>query len=160
MAAFERLVRKHERPLLNFFRRSGVTTDAEDMAQDTFVRLYRSRRSYRPTAKFTTFLYTIARHVRIDAARKARRIETLRQTIRDEGGEASGETPAAVPGARLDADTVLNRLPEKLRETVVLSVFQGLKYDEIAKVLGIPVGTVKSRMFLAMERMRAEMNDA
>lgn len=159
MAAFERLVRKHERPLLNFFRRLGVTTDAEDLAQETFVRLFKARTRYRPTAKFTTFLYTIARHVRIDAARKARRTEALRQSVREEVESAAGGDDGGAPGARLDAAAAMERLPEKLRETVVLSVFQGLKYDDIARILRIPVGTVKSRMFLAMERMRAELHE-
>ena len=70
--AFSALVRKHERPLANFFARSDAA-DVEDLAQQAFLKLWRTRRGYRPTAKFTTFLYLLARQVLIDSARAAQR---------------------------------------------------------------------------------------
>ncbi|MBP7830881.1 MAG: RNA polymerase sigma factor [Kiritimatiellae bacterium] len=148
------LVRRHQGPLLNFFRRMGACTDAEDAVQETFIRVYNYRDRYRPTAKFTTFLYTVARHVRNDLLRKVMRREALVERI---SAEPEATPPAPGPGGvawRLDIHAALARLPEKLRGVVVLGVYQGLRQEEIAAVLGIPLGTVKSRMFNALERLK------
>jgi RNA polymerase sigma-70 factor (ECF subfamily) len=152
-SAFTALVKRHQGPLLNFFHRMSVYTDAEDLVQETFVRLFNYRARYRPTAKFTTFLYTIARHVWVDLIRKTARKEALVENLKmdrpsqDDGG--MGRT-----FARLDAQSALERLPEKLRSVVVLSLYQGLRYEEISVVLGIPTGTVKSRMFNALSQLK------
>jgi len=151
--AFACLVRRHHQPLLNFFARLGAYTAAEDLAQETLVRLFKYRRRYRPSAKFTTFLYTVARHVWIDALRKTRRTETLAGRLREEP-RASHDGGMDRARWRLDAQAALERLPEKLRGVVVLAVCQGLSYEEVAAILKIPVGTVKSRMFLAVRQLR------
>ena len=67
--AFRQLVERHQRPLLNFFARMGASTTSEDLAQETFIRLWNYRTKYKPAAKFTTFLYTLARHVWLDVVR-------------------------------------------------------------------------------------------
>lgn len=151
--AFEPLVRRHRQPLLNFFARMGAYRDAEDMAQDTFVRVFRYRRRYRPRAKFTTFLYTVARHVWLDALRKARRRDAGLAKLEAEQPPADDRTGRQA-GLRLDVRAALDSLPEKLRAVVVLAVYQGLRYEEIARILRVPAGTVKSRMFTAMGRLR------
>jgi RNA polymerase sigma-70 factor (ECF subfamily) len=156
--AFACLVRRHQQPLLNFFARMGAYTDAEDLAQETLVRVFRYRDRYRPTAKFTTFLYTVARHVRLDALRASRRRDARQEAARAEAEEATDGGMGAVQ-ARMDVQPALDRLPEKLRSVIVLSVQQGLKHEEIAEVLGIPVGTVKSRMFHAFERLRKDLDE-
>ena len=157
--ALAALVRRHQAPLLNFFRRLGVGThDAEDLVQETMVRVFRCRHRYAHRAKFTTFLYRIARHAWIDRWRKANRRPLLEQAAGAEA-EPADATSARRMGDRLDAPTALGRLPEKLRTVIVLSIYQGLPYEEIAKTLRIPVGTVKSRVFLAMERLREVMKD-
>lgn len=156
--AFACLVRRHQQPLLNFFYRMGAYNDAEDLAQDTFVRLYRYRKRWRPRAKLTTFLYTLARHVWIDALRKRKRGEQFREQWKehadtvDEGGHAALR-------ARLDVSQALAALPEKLRDVVVLSVYQGMRYRDIGAILKIPEGTVKSRMFLAMNRLKEVLGE-
>lgn len=152
------LMRRYQGPLLNFFRRMGACTDAEDAVQETFIRVYNYRDRYRPTAKFTTFLYTVARHVRHDLLRKVMRREALveRITAEPEGEPAPGPSGLAL---RLDVHAALARLPEKLRSVVVLGVYQGLRQDEIAAVLGIPLGTVKSRMFTALERLKETFDE-
>lgn len=158
LEAFEALVRRHQRPLLNFFRRMGVGMDVEDMTQETFVRLFRSRERYRPEAGFKTFLYTIARNAWIDVARKKSRFALFLErtwTGRDETDD--GGMGAAM--SRVDISQALKRLPEKLRSVVVLNVCQGLKYDEIGAVLGIPHGTVKSRMFTALNRLKEALDE-
>lgn len=157
--AFETLVRRHQQALLNFFCRMGVDSDAEDLVQETFVKVFNYRNRYRPSAKFTTFLYTVARNVHVDAFRKSARKQEL---MEEEKAEA--ETAQSHDGGisrlrlRMDLRELLNGLPERLRDVVVLGVQQGLKYEEIASIMDVPLGTVKSRMFTALERLR-EMFD-
>jgi len=152
--AFVVIVRRHQKSLLNFFRRMGARThEVEDMAQETFLRVFNYRDRYEPTGKFTNFLFVLARHVWADAGRRAqRRPESLSETL-DEG-PAPDERGVARAEARVDVASALARLSEKLRSVVVLSVYEGLEYRRIAEVLDIPVGTVKSRMHLAMRQMR------
>ena len=151
--AFSELVRRHQRPLANFFGRCGVYGDVEDLVQETFIRLYRYRSRYAPTAKFTTFLYLLARQTRIDALRRSQRRDALH-------GRVVAETPQEVEptavdrGERLDLAAALARLSEPMREVVVLAVMQGLTQNEVADVLGIPTGTVKSRLSTALSRLR------
>ncbi len=151
--AFAALVRRHQTPLLNFFHRLGAGNDAEDLTQDVFLRVFRYRDRYVHNAKFTTFLYTLARHVWADRWRKHVRAERLRE-------RAMHELPAATDGGvertrnSLDVRQALNQLPDKLRMVLVMSLYQGLNYEEIAAALGIPVGTVKSRVFLAMRQLK------
>ncbi|MEI6808335.1 MAG: sigma-70 family RNA polymerase sigma factor [bacterium] len=151
--AFLALVRRHQDALVNFFHRLGAYTDAEDIVQETFLRVFRYRDKYRPDAKFTTFLYTIARHAWADGLRKMKKQETVSERVTSEAAiEDRLETHRAQ--AQMDARTALDTLPEKLRIVLVMSFYQGLRYEEIAEILEVPVGTVKSRVFLAMGRMR------
>ena len=152
-AAFVQLVQRHQRPLLNFFARMGVSSDGEDLVQETFVRLFRYRRSYRPSARFTTFLYVLARNVWADRGRRVVRLERLASHLEREMEIA---TQPERPGASesIDVDAALSRLSPKLREVVVLNIYQGMRYQEVADVLGIPLGTVKSRLNLALTELR------
>ena len=151
--AFVVLVRRHQNPLLNFFRGLGVYNDAEDLVQDTFIRLYKYRERYKPTAKLTTFLYLLARQVRIDMLRKMRRREEFKDTLIE---ESLANEKAAKGGSKktIDVESALEKLPETMRSVVVLNIYQSLKYQEIAAVLEIPLGTVKSRMFQALRRLK------
>jgi len=136
----------------------GALNDADDLAQETFIRVFKYRDRYQPTARFSAFLYTVARHVWLDLLRQARHREKLTRRLEDDGGRSSdGGHPAAQ--LKMDADAALRRLPEKLRSVIVLSFYQGLKYEEIAGVLRIPVGTVKSRVFLALNRLKEIWHD-
>ena len=156
LRSFEQLVVRHQHHVLNFFVRCGVYTDAEDLVQQTFVRLYRYRHRYERRAKFTTFLYLLARQVRVDEVRKRIR----QQRIKDQAREHKEElTPPAhgVPRDGLLVDVLqkaLDQLSENHREVIVLGVLQELPYAEISAILGVPVGTVKSRMFHALREMR------
>jgi RNA polymerase sigma-70 factor (ECF subfamily) len=115
---------------------------------------YRSR--YRPLpGKFAAFMYTIARHVWIDWRRGAQRRRRLASQLAAECAPADRPSAESVPtDAQLDVRRALNELSDKLREVIVLNVFQGLDYSQVAEILGIPVGTVKSRAFLAFQQMR------
>jgi len=154
MAAFETIVRRHQQKLMNFFVRMGVNTGrAEELVQDTLLRVFRNSGRYRASARFTTFLYTIARNALIDELRRNQREEDAiaEETARLNAGHDCG---LAGMQARMDVRSALSKLPPKLREPVILSVYQGMRYEEIADVLKIPLGTVKSRIFLAMRALR------
>jgi RNA polymerase sigma-70 factor (ECF subfamily) len=168
--AFRLVVDRHQRPLINYFYR--LTWDrqrSEDLAQEVFLRLYRARDSYRPQARFTTFLYRIARNLWIDRyrSRKSAPGETsldaptgrdggrelvlrdrIAASVRDPGDEASGRE--LVEALREAVD----RLPEDQRQVFVLGQYRGLPYAEISEILSIPEGTVKSRMHAAVRRLR------
>lgn len=160
VSAFSRLVKKHQGPVMNFFVRSGVYKDVEDLAQEAFLKLYRARHRYQPTAKFTTFLYLIARQVMIDSIRHTARQSQLLEGYGNEVRVLESILPAH--WERGDAELALSCLSSALRETVVLVLMQGLTYVEAGEVLGIPTGTVKSRVFTALQQMRTRLraNDA
>lgn len=151
--AFAALVERHQRPLLNFFMRMGASTHAEDLAQETFVRLWKYREKYKPEARFTTFLYTLARHAWLDHVRRAGRFA-------DFFARYTEEAPTSTDGGlralrkRMDIQTALDALPSRQREVLVLAVHQGQTYEEISQELSIPVGTVKSRVFNALKSMQ------
>lgn len=151
--AFADLVRRHQERMVNFFRRLGAYHHEEDLAQEVFVRVYRYRKRYRPKARFTTFLYTLARHVWADHCRKAgRRRRALDRAMEEAVTEVSTNRRRRM--SALEAEEALNRLSDKLRVVLVLSLYQGLTYEEIGEVLGIPVGTVKSRVFSALRALK------
>jgi RNA polymerase sigma-70 factor (ECF subfamily) len=153
--AFAVLVRRHQGMLLNFFVRHGVQRcDAEDFVQLTFLRLYRYRRRYQPSAKLTTFLFMMARQVWIDELRRRQRATRLAEALTVEAEALATSSP--LPDARGDPDLAgaLKRLPEGLYQVVALGILQELPYAEIARALGIPLGTVKSRMHHALRALR------
>ena len=154
--AFAVLVQRHQKMLLNFFARSGVQYDCEDLVQQTFLRLYRYRDRYVASAKFTTFLFLLARQVWIDELRRRKRQERLIDGLAAEPLPEQIAPEAADAGAAggLDLQSALASLPEGLRQVVELGVYQDLPYAEIAEILSIPVGTVKSRMFNALAKLR------
>jgi RNA polymerase sigma-70 factor, ECF subfamily len=157
-AAFEVLVVRHQKKILNFFCRSGVQYDAEDLVQKTFLRLYRSRGRYRKSAKLTTFLFLMARQVWIDELRRRTRYERLKNEAAL-NSEDQSEAPVASSDARMDVTAALAGLSDEMRLVVELGVYQGLAYAEIAQIMEIPVGTVKSRMFNALRRLRAILEE-
>ena len=148
---------KFEKNLLNFFWRQGVSlSEGEDLVQETYLRLWNYRGRYEPSAKLSTFLFLIARQVRIDALR--------RQARREEREEAWGKSrpetePPPKHGVSGDVRWAVSQLSEPLREVVELGVFQDLPYAEVAEVLGIPVGTVKSRMSNALKKLKELFDD-
>jgi len=153
--ALEVLVHRYQDYLLNYFVRMGAYQDGEDLVQETFLRVYRYRNRYTPRARFQTFLFTVARRVWIDRCRAVMRREKLMDGLRAEigTGRIAPEQQGAT-GRALDMQAALRQLPPKLREVLVLNIYQGFRYHEIAAVLGIPLGTVKSRMNLAMSALR------
>ena len=165
--AFRQLVDRHERGLLRFFfRRSFDRALSEDCVQEVFLRLVRHRGSWRPDAKFTTYLYRIAENHWIDRYRSrqaAPAMSSLDAEVTHEGGTL--ESAVAGAGRRPDQEAsdhelaariqrALSRISEEQRQVFVLAETRGLKYAEIGEMLGVPVGTVKSRMHAATTRLR------
>jgi RNA polymerase sigma-70 factor, ECF subfamily len=158
-AAFAELVRRNQNALLNFFARMGASSDGEDLVQETFVRLFRYRQRYRPTARFAAFLYHLARQVWADRGRKIVRTERLAAAYESEL-QARGGAAAEPRGEPADIEAALARLSPKLREVIVLNIYQGLRYQEVADALGIPLGTVKSRISLALGALREVLRES
>ena len=144
--------KRFEKNLLNVFWRQGVSlSEGEDLVQETYLRLWKYRANYRPTAKLSTFLFILARQVRIDALRHRTRRENREERWGRE--QPTSEGPKAF-GVREDVRWAVARLSEPLRDVIELGVFQDLPYAEVAEILGIPVGTVKSRMHNALKELR------
>ena len=156
--AFTELVQRHQKSLLNFFVRMGASSDGEDLVQETFIRLFRYRHRYKPAARFTTFLYHLARNVWADRGRKIVRLERLTADFQTEL-ELAGQPPADRRAETPDLEAALDRLSPKLREVIVLNIYQGLRYQEVADVLEIPLGTVKSRINLALTALREILDE-
>lgn len=149
--------RKFEKNLLNFFWRQGVSySEGEDLVQETYLRLWNYRADYRPAAKLSTFLFLLARQVRIDALRR----QTRRECREEKWMKSRPEVVwPRLFGVREDVRWALMRLSEPLREVVELGVFQDLPYAEIAEVLGVPIGTVKSRMHNALKELKEILDE-
>lgn len=173
--AFELLLERHRRPIFNFILRSvGARDRAEDLMQETFLRVIKGAASYQRQAKFTTWLYTIARNLCVDHSRrqKHRRVASLDAPMSrgDEGNERT--MLDTVAGKELGADrqaisrqlhVTLQRaiatLPEEQREVFLLREMQDLPFKEIGEIVGVPENTVKSRMRYALEKLRMELEE-
>lgn len=169
--AFEVLMKRYEKPLFNFIVRSVKRADlAEEMLQEVFIRVIKSASKYQQTAKFSTWIYTIARNLCIDRARKKSGKElSLDQTIGDsekdthldrvvdESNQAATEHDRAVFLSKLEE--ALEKLPEEQREVFLMREVSDLKFREISEILGIPVPTVKSRMRYALEALRGHLTE-
>jgi len=154
--AFLRLIARWERPLRRFLGVLGVRGhEAEDALQETFLRLFAYRSRYRRRdGRFQALVFRIARNASIDLARRRRRSSEWLSLHALDDGELEAEDPSRGWNERLDLRWAIEALPEKLWVVVALSVFHGLGYAEIAETLEVPLGTVKSRMHLAMSRLR------
>lgn len=155
--AFEILVNRYQDAIVNYaFRFVGNYEDACDVAQETFLRLFKNKMKYEPIAKFSTWLYTIAGNVAKSELRRKRtsRIVPLNQTDED-GEEQTWDLPDTeyTPDQQVDMTLIeqylqeaLMKIPPSYREVIVMRDIQDLEYEEIAKVTGLPLGTVKSRI--------------
>ena len=168
--AFHALVERHQRGLLNFFYRRCWDRDfARDCVQEVFLRLIRHRGRWTPRAKFTTYMYRIAENYWIDRYRSRRAapgMASLDAPVSGADGSADGVDLAGVlpggdraPGDLAAADELGERiraavdtLTHDQRQVFDLAQTKGLRYADIGELLGIPVGTVKSRMHAAVQR--------
>lgn len=163
--AFEMIVRKYQQPLANYIGRMvGERELALDFTQEVFVKVYTSLPSYRPQFKFGTWLFKIASNTIIDHWRKKKiRACSLDQPVSAAAEEWSLQVPDDKPSVvrkyelaemRVKIEHVLERLPESLRELFVWRHVNGLSYEEMAEIKGLPIGTVKNKVFQAKEMIR------
>jgi RNA polymerase sigma-70 factor (ECF subfamily) len=158
-AAFESLIRKHQRMIFSLtYRMTGSFADAEDLAQETFIRAYRQISGYRAASKFSTWLYRIA----INVCLNWRQRETLRVSVHTSweetnGAQAAEGEPAADLGGEVQA--ALLKLPGKQRAAIMLTVYDGLNHAEAAEVLGCSETTVSWRVFVARRKLKGWLKD-
>lgn len=169
-SSFDFLLLKYRSPLVNFlFRMVRDRATAEDLAQDVFLRVYRARKEYVPSAKFTTWLFRIATNVALNSVRDNRhqRMQTsLDAPVGDEEDSAPRDLPARemrIDEHLLERDRVefiqraIASLPEKQRAAVLLHKYEEMDYAEIAKVLGCSEAALKSLLFRAYENLRVQL---
>ena len=163
LAAFEKLVTRYQGKIISYAARMlNDQDDAEDVAQEVFVKAYRSLDSFRGASSFSTWLYRIATNLCIDRVRKRKRSPQQAYSLdepldkdEDSGGrevaDFSMEPTKNVEREELrqQVRTTVAEMPDKLRSVLVMCDIQGMPYEEIAKVLDCPIGTVKSRLFHA-----------
>ncbi len=168
---FEDFVRTHARLLVAWFRRQGAGLHrAEDLTQDVMIKLHQHAPRYQPQERFTAYLFRVARNVWIDDRRRmgARPVGVSLERPSEDGAPRAMERPTPRPGpvdqaadregeARLRA--ALAELPEHHRAVFELGALEGLSYSEVGAILDIPVGTVKSRMFYAVRRLREALGE-
>jgi len=153
------LFERHHRPLFRYFISMTRNQEiAEDLVQDVFVRILRYRSTYDAKQSFTAWMYQIARNANVDQAQKRRGEVIGIDEFLERGTEPVSPSPGPEESASQGQNLALlkralEQLPEDKREILVLSRFQGMKYDEIAQVLGCEVGTVKVRVYRAMRAL-------
>jgi RNA polymerase sigma-70 factor (ECF subfamily) len=153
LAAFESLVRAYQAQVFRFVRHLvGEAGLAEDITQETFLRVYRRLGSFRFQSKFSTWLFQVARNAATDELRRRQRRARLAEV-------APAPDPPSAPDARAELRAALADLPPALRESLVLVEVFGFPYRDVADVLGVPVGTVKSRVFHARQRLHVWRGD-
>lgn len=170
-AAFEQLLTQHEKSVYNLcLRMTGNPEDAMDVSQEVFLRVWKNLGSYQFDAAFSTWLFRIASNACIDFLRAKKRRNDVSLTMQDENdGEdkelaVPDETP--LPEEQLLAKEqqravmkAMSELPPDFREILQLRVVEGLPYEEIAEILDIKVGTVKSRLARARNQLRKNLED-
>jgi RNA polymerase sigma-70 factor (ECF subfamily) len=172
VAAFDEVVGRYKNKVYSYIARMvGSDQDAEDLTQEVFIRMYTSLGSFRSQSSLNTWLFRIASNLCIDHYRRAKKHQnvaySLDEPIDSDDSVQTREVPdvAYEPHRVLEAgemsvqiELALGQLPEKLRAVVLLHDVEGLQYDEIAQVVGCPLGTVKSRLFNARMQLRERLN--
>jgi RNA polymerase sigma-70 factor (ECF subfamily) len=166
-ASFAVLLEKHRSPVIHFlYRMVQNQAVAEELAQEVFLRVYRSRGTYEPTAKFTTWLFRIATHLALNSLRDGRN-ERLQDSLDGDSGEPvarqlsdkqpSAETAMVNEVKVEEIRQAVAALPEKQRAAVLMHKYQEMEYSQIAKILNCSESAVKSLLFRAYETLRARL---
>ena len=168
--AFEYLMQKYRRAMVSFmYRMSHNAAASEDLAQEVFLRVYRSRSGYEPSAKFTTWLYRIATNLAVNYARDTRHERPEAQVSLDEPDEETGSTLDLADRKPTVEQEIVRRermaairakvqgLPERQRMAVVMHKYQQMDYKQIAEVLKKSESATKSLLFRAYETLREQL---
>jgi RNA polymerase sigma-70 factor (ECF subfamily) len=171
-AGYDILIEKYRRPIINFmFRMVHNQAVAEELAQEVFLRVYRSRQTYRAEAKFTTWLYRIATNLGVNHARDTKHERTAQNVYLDQPDPETGTTPdVADATASVEESLVRDErmrairqhvmaLPERQRNAVLMHKYQGLDYKEIGEVLKLSESATKSLLFRAYQTLRERLKD-
>ena len=171
-SAFDYLVQKYRRPLVRFmYRMARNAAAAEDLTQEVFLRVYRSRSSYEASAKFTTWLYRIATNLAVNHARDTRHQRPEATVSLDEPDEETGTTFELPDGALTAEQAMLRRerllairqkvegLPERQRLAVIMHKYQQMDYKQIAEILKLSESATKSLLFRAYETLREQLKE-
>lgn len=170
--AFTYLIQKYRRPLIGFmYRLCHNPANAEELAQEVFLRVYRSRSTYEPSAKFSTWLYRIATNLAVNHARDTRH-ERPENTMRlDEPDQETGTTPDLADNSLTAEEQLLRRerlaairskvnaLPERQRLAVMMHKYQQMDYRQIAAVMKLSESATKSLLFRAYETLREQLKE-
>jgi RNA polymerase sigma-70 factor, ECF subfamily len=171
-SAFDYLVQKYRRPLVSFmYRMARNAAAAEDLAQEVFLRVYRSREGYEPSAKFTTWLYRIATNLAVNHARDTRHERPEVTVSLDEPDQDTGAS-LELPDRALTAEQAMvlrermlairrkvDVLPERQRLAVIMHKYQQMDYRQIADVLKLSESATKSLLFRAYETLREQLKE-
>lgn len=158
--AFATLVERYDRAVYHLaYRTLHDVEDARDAAQEAFFKAFRSLRTFRPGSKFSTWIFAIAYHACCDRLNRRKRFSN--EELPERADAAPGPEQQAISldeAQRLRA--AIDRLPEKYRTVITLYHLQGRQYEEIAEVLNLPMGTVKTHLFRAKEQLRRLLGGA
>lgn len=164
--AYEEIVHRYKDQLINFiYHFLGDRIDAEDVTQETFLRVYRNKHLYRNIAKFSTWIYTIASNLARTELRRRRRRKLLSLSQmgfedRDYDLPDSMQGPDGILDSKLKEKVIraeIDKLPVRFREAVVLRDIEEFSYEEISQILKIPIGTVKSRVNRGRLRLQKKL---
>jgi len=172
MAAFDILLAKYRKPIINFmYRMVHNQAVAEELAQEVFLRVYRSRETYRAEARFSTWLYRIATNLGVNHARDTKHERTAQTVQLDEPDAETGTTPDLADSTPTIEAEILRRermnairqhvmaLPERQRTAVLMHKYEGLDYKSIGEVLKLSESATKSLLFRAYQTLREKLKD-
>jgi RNA polymerase sigma-70 factor (ECF subfamily) len=152
--ALDELVRRISPPLLRYFSGSRVgLNDAEDMLQDCWIRIHRSRHTYRVAEPLMPWIYAIARHTRLDAWRKQRRLES-REVLVARVPEGLRQMLPEAPREQDGFDRLIASLPDSQRDVIVMLKVSGMSLEEVARATSSTIGAVKQKAHRAYETLR------
>jgi RNA polymerase sigma-70 factor, ECF subfamily len=159
--AFESLVKRYQRPLLNFITRFGVQYHAEDIAQEVFLRIFRAASRFQARAKVSTWIFQIAYNQALTEIGRRKRQRDLNETLYQKR-EESAQRPLSghTESYELEAEimSVLGRLPDNQRAALLLRANEGLSYREIGAILGVSIQSVESLLFRARTSLKQYLN--
>ena len=171
-SAFAFLVQKYRRPMVSFmYRMCRNSATAEELAQEVFLRVYRSRTTYEPTAKFSTWIYRIATNLAVNHARDTRHERPEKSVRLDEPDSETGTTPDLADSSLTAEEQMLQRermtmirakvqaLPERQRLAVIMHKYQQMDYRQVAEVLKLSESATKSLLFRAYETLRDQLKE-
>src|SRR5207244_3484525 len=171
-SAFDYLVQKYRRPMMSFmYRMAHNAAAAEDLSQEVFLRVYRSRENYEASAKFTTWLYRIATNLAVNHARDTRHDRPENMASLDEPDEESGQTLDVADDTLTVEQNIIRQermkairakvqaLPERQRMAVIMHKYQQMDYRQIADVLKLSESATKSLLFRAYETLRQQLKE-